>query len=103
MSPVQSTFAVQQVHVATWMLLLTANNSAVQPLAPPLYVTQEILHRHILGGARAHGIENQSGAGEGILKLSPVPVTCKRGKCRHLVKEEPLAKWAFNKTGLPIQ
>lgn len=84
-SPVQSTLAVQQVHVATGMLLLTANNSAVQPLAPPLYVTQEILHRHILGGARAHGIENQSGAEEGILKLSPVPVTCK--------KEENAGTW----------
>lgn len=53
--PVHSAFAVQQVHVAAGKLLLTANHSAVEPLATPLYVTQEMLHRHILGGARAHG------------------------------------------------
>lgn len=58
-SPVQSTLAVQQVHVATERRLLTANHSAVQPLAPPFYVTQEMLHRHILGRARVHGIEDQ--------------------------------------------
>lgn len=94
MPPVQSTFAVQKVHVATGMLLLTANNSTVQPLAPPLYVTQEILHRHILGGAKAHGIEDQLGAGGGILKLAPVPVTCKRVKCRHLVSSLHFQKYA---------
>lgn len=58
-SPVQSTLAVQQVHVATERRLLAANHSAVQPLAPPFYVTQEMLHRHILGRARVHGIEDQ--------------------------------------------
>lgn len=65
MSPVQSTLAVQQVHVATDRRLLTANHSAVQPLAPPFYVTQEMLHRHILGRARVHGIEDQGEVGEG--------------------------------------
>lgn len=54
--PVQAALAVQQVHVAAGSpLLLAANHSAVQPLAPPLDVPQEMLDRHILARARAHG------------------------------------------------
>lgn len=60
--PVQAALAIQQVHVAAGSLLLAAYHSAVQPLASPLYVTQEMLDCHILGRARAHGREEDSGA-----------------------------------------
>lgn len=59
--PVQTALAVQQIHVAAGSLLLAAYHSAVQPLAAPLYVTQEMLDCHILGRARAHGIEEDTG------------------------------------------
>lgn len=59
--PVQTTLTIQQVHVAAGSLLLAAYHSAVQPLASPLYVTQEMLDCHILGRARAHGREEDSG------------------------------------------
>lgn len=59
--PVQTALTIQQVHVAAGSLLLAAYHSAVQPLASPLYVTQEMLDCHILGRARAHGREEDSG------------------------------------------
>lgn len=55
--PVQTTLTIQQVHFAARSFLLAAYHSAVQPLASPLYVTQEMLDCHILGRARAHGRE----------------------------------------------
>lgn len=96
-SPVQSTLAVQQVHVATDRRLLTANHSAVQPLAPPFYVTQEMLHRHILGRARVHGIEDQGEAGEGggLRATCPASVTCWREKG---ILKKLFSAWGFAKS-----
>lgn len=76
--PVQAALAVQQVHVAAGSLLLAANHSAVQPLASPLYVTQEMLDCHILGRARAHGRGEDSGVAR--VTGSLLQLTCEEEK-----------------------
>lgn len=70
--PVQPALAIQQVHVSVGARPVLSNHCAVQLTAPPLDVLQEVLHRHILGGARVHcTAANQEREGGGASQKFP--------------------------------